>query len=306
MSNIFEFSTFLVFVLMFKMATKYDSLNHLNSMADLSHDKLFSLKNKIVVVTGGSRGIGLMMCKCYVDNGARVYVVSRKKDACDQVSRALNSMNSSGSAVSFPADVGTDAGCRQLVEDISKLEKKVDVLVNNAGLTWGSLSYKDFPEMAWQKIFNLNVTTLFQLSRAFVPLLKKASKGNLDPSHIINVSSVAGNMNSSSVYDNAPSYSASKAAANKVTQTLAAYLVKDHINVNCIAPAVFPSKMTYNYQLKTKQGIEMSNNAHPVGRFGNESDMAGLTIFLSTKASAFVTGSIIRLDGGMSAIRSNM
>jgi len=248
----------------------------------------------------------MMMCKAYVENGAKVYVVSRKKAACDTVANALNKMDAPGSAISYPADVGSNKGCVQLAADIGALESKIDVLVNNAGLTWGG-PFDKFPEEAWAKVFNLNVTTLFQLSRAFVPLLKKASLGNIDPSHIINVSSVAGNNDSSSPFDVAPSYAASKAAANKVTQSLAAFLVKDHINVNCIAPAVFPSKMTYNYQLKTDAGRDMSDQMHPVGRIGNASDMAGLTIFLSTKASAFVTGSIIRLDGGMSSIqRSNM
>jgi NAD(P)-dependent dehydrogenase (short-subunit alcohol dehydrogenase family) len=284
---------------------KYDSAKHLNAMKNLHIVNLFQLSGKVAVVTGGSRGIGMMMAKAFVDNGAKVYIVSRKKDACDTVAKALNALDAPGTAVSFPADVGTDAGCKQLAADIGAREQQVDVLVNNAGLTWGG-NFNDFPEHAWGKIFNLNVTALFQLSRAFVPLLKRASKGNTDPSHIINVSSVGGNLDSSSKFDNAPSYGASKAAANKVTQSLAAYLVDDHINVNCIAPAVFESKMTYNYQLKTEEGQELSKKSHPVGRFGSESDMAGLTIFLSTKASAFVTGSIIRLDGGMSAIRHKM
>ena len=284
----------------------YNNLDHLQSMNNLSQHQLFSVQGKVIVITGGSRGIGLMMAKAFVDNGAKVYIVSRKKQACDDVAAALNNMNAPGTAVSCPADVGTDQGCQQLVRDISKLETKIDTLINNAGLTWGSEHYSDFPEHAWHKVFNVNVTALFQLSRAFVPLLKAASHGNLDPSHIINVSSVAGNMDSSNPFDNAPSYAASKAAANKVTQILAAYFVADHINVNCIAPAVFPSKMTYSYQLKTEQGMKMTKDSHPVGRYGNEEDIAGLTLFLSSKASAFVTGSIIKLDGGMSAIRSRL
>jgi NAD(P)-dependent dehydrogenase (short-subunit alcohol dehydrogenase family) len=263
------------------------------------------MAGKTVVVTGGSRGIGMMMCKAYVENGAKVYIVSRKKKACDLVADALNAMNASGSAVSFPADVGSDDACNQLAVDIGKLESKIDVLVNNAGITWGS-TFEKFPEAAWGKLYNLNVTSIFQMSRAFTPLLKKASKGNLEPAHIINVSSVAGNNDSSSPKDVAPSYAASKAAANKVTQILAAYLVKDHINVNCIAPAVFPSDMTYKYQLKSTDLAKMTDKMHPVGRIGNASDMAGLTLFLSTKASAFVTGSIIKLDGGSSSIRASM
>ena len=113
-------------------------------------------------------------------------------------------------------------------------------------------------------MFSNKVTkSIFQMSRAFTPLLKRASQGNLNPSHIINVSSVAGNSDSSSPHDVAPSYAASKAAANKVTQILAAYLVKEHINVNCIAPAVFPSDMTYKYQLKNKNLATMTDKMHP-------------------------------------------
>eukprot|EP00732_Lithocolla_globosa_P006103 Lithocolla_globosa_v1_NODE_6844_length_1028_cov_17.869476.p1 type:complete len:287 gc:universal NODE_6844_length_1028_cov_17.869476:956-96(-) len=281
---------------------KYSSVEHLKSMESLCSDRLFSLQGKVCIVTGGSRGIGLMMAKTFVENGAKAYIVSRKKKACDEVADALNRLGLPGKAVSFPADVGSDAACKKLAADIGELETKVDVLINNAGITWGD-DFDDFPEEAWGKTFNLNVTALFQLTRAFVPLLKKASNGNLDPSHVINVSSVGGNLDSSSRLDNAPSYAASKAAANKVTQSLAAYLVEDHINVNCIAPAVFPSKMTYNYQLKSDDLAKLTESGHPVGRYGNESDMAGLTIFLSTKASAFVTGSIIKLDGGTTAIR---
>lgn len=104
----------------------------------------------------------------------------------------------------------------------------------------------------------------------------------------------------------APSYAASKAAVNKVTQLLAAYLVKDAINVNAIAPAVFPSKMTFDYSLATEEIAEMTDAAHPVGRVGNETDMGGMAVFLATKASAFVTGSIINLDGGAASVRSRL
>jgi len=285
---------------------KYDSVQHLKSMEPLVASRLFDVKGKVAVVTGGSRGIGLMMCKTFVENGATVYVVSRKAAAVAEAVAALNGLSScTGRAVALPADVGTEAACKALAAEVASKESKIDILVNNAGITWGS-DFEEHPEAAWGKTYNLNVTAMFQLTRAFVPLLKEASNGNLDPSHVVNVSSTAGNMNSSSPLDNAPSYAASKAAANKVTQILASYLVKDHINVNCIAPAVFPSKMTFQYQLKTDELADFSASMHPVGRVGNETDMGGLLLFLSSRASAFVTGSIIRLDGGLTAIRSSM
>jgi NAD(P)-dependent dehydrogenase (short-subunit alcohol dehydrogenase family) len=167
------------------------------------------------------------MAKCFVENGAKVYVVSRKAQACDTVTDGLNKLpGKTGVAVSMPADVGSDENCKALAAKIASLEDKVDVLVNNAGITWGD-DFEDHPEAAWAKLYNLNVTSIFNLTRAFRPLLIKASKGNLDPSKVINVSSVAGNMDSSNPMDNAPSYAVSKAAANKVTQVLASYLVKD-------------------------------------------------------------------------------
>lgn len=152
----------------------------------------------------------------------------------------------------------------------------------------------------------LNVTAVFNLTRAFVPLLEAGSGGNTDPAHVVNISSVAGTSDSAQQWDNAPSYAASKAAVNKVTQLLAGYLVELAICVNAIAPAVFPSKMTFDYQLRDSATAEIADEMHPVGRVGNETDMAGLALFLSSKASAFVTGSVINLDGGFVGIRSRL
>ena len=296
------------------MLRKYDALSHLAGMGPLRGAALFSVRGKTAVVTGGSRGIGLMMCRALVENGATVFVVSRKEAACAAAAEALNSLPTrhlQGRAVSQPCDVSTDAGCRALAAAVEGAGfDRVDVLINNAGITWGgefdAFGGEDDGKSAWDKVFRLNGTAIFNLTRAFRPLLRRASRGNLDPSHVINVSSVAGNLNSSFAFDNAPSYAASKAAANRITQSLAAYLVDEAINVNGIAPAVFPSKMTYSYQLRTEAGAAASRESHPVGRFGNAQDIAGLTLFLSSKASAFVTGSIIKLDGGMSAIRTRM
>ena len=287
---------------------KYDPIAHLAEMRPLKANSLFNVEGKVCVCTGGSRGIGLMMSRCLVENGSTVYVVSRKADACERAVAALNKLPSrhpKGRAVSLACDVSTDNSCRNLAQEVAKHHDQVHILINNAGITWGS-SFESFPESAWDKVFRLNVTAIFNLTRAFRPLLKRASRGNLDPAHVINVSSVAGNLDSSYPFDNAPSYAASKSATNKLTQSLAAYLVEDNINVNCIAPAVFPSKMTYSYQLRTEEGDTASKKSHPVGRYGNANDVAGLTLYLSSRASAFVTGAIIKLDGGMSAIRTRL
>ena len=183
---------------------KYDALTHLRSMSSSRTEDLFSMRGKICVVTGGSRGIGLMIAKAYVENGAKVYVSSRKKDACDLVARELTNLGP-GTAVSMPADISSDAGCKELAERIAKQERRIDVLVNNAGVTWGS-PFETFPEMAWERVMTLNVASVFNMTRACVPLLREASKGNLNPSHVINITSVAGHPDSAPEDDIAPSY----------------------------------------------------------------------------------------------------
>lgn len=283
---------------------QYDSVTQLRKMQSCRIDDIFSIKDKVCVVTGGTRGIGLMIAKGFVQNGARVYVVSRKSTVCQRVSEELNAMGP-GTAYSLPADLRSDKACRELVERFASRESKLDCLVNNAGVTWGD-SFEDFPEKAWDRTMTLNVASIFHLTRAFVPYLKKASKGNEDPSHVINISSVAGNPTFAHAMDNAPSYAASKAACNKVTQILAAYLKDDFICVNAIAPAVFPSKMTFDYQLRDEALFEATNRSHPLGRIGNARDMAGTSIFLASKASAFMTGSVVYLDGGTTAVRSSL
>jgi len=252
----------------------------------------------------GSRGIGLMIAKAYVENGAKVYVSSRKKEACDLVARELTRLGP-GTAISMPADISSDAGCKELAERIGRRETRIDVLVNNAGVTWGS-PFETFPEMAWERVMTLNVASVFHMTRACVPLLREASEGNLNPSHVINITSVAGHPDSAPPNDIAPSYSASKAACNKLTRTLAGFLNKYNICVNAIAPAVFPSRMTHDHMLADEDRKAVTRSIHPVGRVGNELDMAGAALFLASKASAFVTGTVLNLDGGSVAIRSGL
>jgi len=266
----------------------------------LAINELFSVRDKVALVTGGSRGIGLMIAKGLVENGARVYITARKTEVCDKVAMELNKMGP-GSCTSLPGyDLATDKACRELAASLAAKEDKLHILLNNAGATWGS-TFEDFPDKAWEKVMSLNVSSVFNLTRACYDLLKKGSGGNMDPAHVITIGSTAGHPQAH-VFDNAPSYTASKAAAAQVTRWLAAKFCRDGINVNCIQPAVFPSKMTFDYQLSSDQGTEMTKMTHPVGRYGNENDMVGLAIFLSSRASAFVTGSAICCDGGVSHI----
>jgi NAD(P)-dependent dehydrogenase (short-subunit alcohol dehydrogenase family) len=257
---------------------------------------LFGVKGRVALVTGGSRGIGLMIAKGLVANGARVYISARKTEVCDRVAKQLNDMGP-GICFSLPGDeLNTDEACRALAGRLAEREGELHVLVNNAGATWGS-SFEEFPDSAWGKVMSLNVASVFNLTRACYPLLKKGSRGSLDPSHVITVGSMVGHP-TADVFDNAPSYAASKAAAAQVTRWLASKFCRDGIVTNCIQPAAFPSKMTFDHYFKDEGTTEMMKNTHPVGRYGDEADMVGLAIFLSSRASAFVTGETICLDGG--------
>lgn len=267
----------------------------------LAIDEIFGVKGRVALVTGGSRGIGLMIAKALVENGAKVYISARKADVCDRVAKELTSMGPGTCVALGGVELVSDAACRELAGRVSALEDRLHILVNNAGTTWGT-PFESFPDEAWGKVMTLNVASIFNLTRACHALLLKGSGGNMEPSHVINIGSVAGHP-SASVFDNSPSYHASKAAAAQVTRWLAARFCREGIVVNCIQPAVFPSKMTFDYQLKTEQGEEMSKAMHPVGRYGHENDMAGLALFLSSRASAFITGSAICLDGGMAHIQ---
>eukprot|EP00808_Paulinella_micropora_P022596 g69243.t1 len=259
---------------------------------------LFDMQERVCLVTGGSRGIGLMIARAFVQNGARVYISSRKKQVCDKVAAELSAMGP-GKAFSLPFDLKDDATARLLAAELAKRESKLDCLVNNAGITWGE-EMATFPEAQWQRVMNLNVYCVFHLTRACLPLLKKAAKSSLEPAHVINLGSIAAEV----TYPGSvtPSYEASKAAVHHLTRYLASQLVNDHINVNCIAPAIFASKMT-QFMLNDQAANEAADTRHPVGRIGQETDMAGAALFLATKASAFTTGSVLYVDGGKVAIR---
>ena len=150
----------------------YDSVQHLKSMKSLNIADMYSVKGKVCLVTGGSRGIGMMIAKGFVENGAKVYVASRKKEVCDQVAAELNKIGP-GNAVGIAANLTSDEACKALATEIGKMEHKLDVLVNNAGATWGD-SFDDFPEAAWERVFTLNVYSIWHLTRAFTPMLRKA------------------------------------------------------------------------------------------------------------------------------------
>jgi NAD(P)-dependent dehydrogenase (short-subunit alcohol dehydrogenase family) len=249
---------------------------------------LFSVDGKVVLVTGGSRGIGLMIARGFVEHGAKVYISSRKAEACEHAARELSR---AGTCVALPADVSTEAGARQLADAVAAREPALHVLVNNAGANWGA-PLSEYPDAAWDKVLALNVKGVFHLSRALLSLLERAARPG-DPARIINIGSIDGLQ--------APmletyAYSASKAAVHHLTRVLAHQLASHGITVNAIAPGPFESKMMAVTLERFRDAIIASC---PLGRIGEPEDMAGAAIFLSSRAGAYLTGAVIPVDGGI-------
>lgn len=249
-------------------------------------ENLFRLDGKIALVTGGSRGIGKMITQGLIESGAKVYISSRSVEVCEEVAQEMNALGH-GECVALPADLSEVENIHTLVGKLSKRETQLDILINNAGASWGAPLGK-FPEKGWDKVMNINVKSPFFLTQSLLPLLKKSGT-ELDPSRVIMISSVAAvSPNSQLAY----SYSSSKAAIAQLGKTLAKDLVKENILVNSIAPGLFESKMTSHHDLDTVAKLI------PVGRIGFPTDIAGLTIFLCSKAGRYMVGNYIPLDGG--------
>jgi len=251
---------------------------------------LFSIAGKTAVVTGGSRGIGLMIARGFVEAGARVYVSSRKADVCERVAAELSDV---GVCVALPADLSTEAECRRLADAVAEREPSLDILVNNAGATWGA-PLEQFDEAAWERVLALNVKGVFHLTKFLVPLLEKAGTAD-EPARVINVGSIDGlHVPVLETY----SYSASKAAVHQLTRHLAKRLAPS-ITVNAIAPGPFESKMMA--ATLDAFGDQIAASA-PLKRIGRPDDMAGTAIFLASRAGAFLTGAVIPVDGGIATV----
>jgi NAD(P)-dependent dehydrogenase (short-subunit alcohol dehydrogenase family) len=257
-------------------------------------EDLFGIAGKVVLVTGGSRGIGLMIAEGMVQAGARVYISSRKADVCDREAARLSKL---GTCVSLPADLGSLAGCTALAEALQAKERELDVLVNNAGANWGA-PMAEYPDSAWDKVFELNVKSIFNLTRALLPQLEAAA-APAAPARVLNIGSIDGIR--APVLDTY-AYSSSKAAVHHLTRVLAHKLAPKHITVNAIAPGPFDSKMMHETLEHFRDAIVSSN---PLKRIGEPSDMAGIAIYLASKAGAYMTGAIIPVDGGMSTWRGD-
>jgi NAD(P)-dependent dehydrogenase (short-subunit alcohol dehydrogenase family) len=253
---------------------------------------LFDLSGRVAVVTGGTRGIGLMIARGLLQAGARVYVSSRKKDAGDA---AVAELAAFGTVTSLPADLSREDECLRLAAEVAEREDELHLLVNNAGATWGE-PLATFPASAWDKVLDLNLKAPFFLTRAFLPLLEEAATVD-DPARVVNVGSIDGlHVPPMHTY----SYSSSKAALHHLTRVLAKELGPRRITVNAVAPGPFESKMMA--ATLDAFGKEIAARS-PLGRIGRPDDMAGVVVYLSSRAGSYVTGSVIAVDGGIATTR---
>jgi NAD(P)-dependent dehydrogenase (short-subunit alcohol dehydrogenase family) len=258
-------------------------------------ETLFSMKGKVCVVTGGSRGLGYHMAQGFLEAGAlRVYITARKAEACEAAAKELSQY---GDCKALPGDVGTSAGIAQLVKTLGEREGHLDVLVNNAGTAWGA-PFGEFPEKGWDKVMDLNAKSPFFLTQALAPMLKKNASAE-STACVINIGSIAAMVGRGL---DTFSYAASKAAVHQLTRILATELAEHHVRVNAIAPGRFYSKMT-EYLSDDKPAFEEEVQTIPLRRWGNAPDIAGVAIMLASQAGGFITGQIIAVDGGTTLIR---
>ena len=249
---------------------------------------LFSVAGKTVLITGGSRGIGKMIAQGFVEGGAKVYISSRKQADCDNTAAELGA---AGSCLALPADISQPQECRRLIEEVGNREKGLDVLINNAGTNWAA-PLADYPSAAFDKVLSLNVTAMFNLTRDATDLLCAAASPET-PARVINIGSIDGlHVPPMDTY----AYSTSKAAVHHLTRVLARHLAARHVTVNAIAPGPFPSKMMAKTLDDFGDAIVASV---PLRRIGEPEDMAGVAMYLASRAGAYVTGAVIPVDGGM-------
>lgn len=253
---------------------------------------LFDLSGKTALVTGGATGIGRMASEALVRAGARVLIASRKADACVAAAAELTAIGPGG-AEGFAGDVGTEDGVNALVGDVKSRSETLDILMNNAGVTWGA-PLGQFPHHAWAKVMGVNVAGLFDLTQKLLPMLIASSDAD-DPGRVVNVGSVMGEV---PLGDGAYSYAASKAAVLHLTRIMAKELAGQHVTVNALAPGPFVSNMTA-FATADKDMRARVGAGVPLGRVGRPEDIAGSMLFLCGRGGSYVTGAVIPVSGGV-------
>jgi NAD(P)-dependent dehydrogenase (short-subunit alcohol dehydrogenase family) len=258
-----------------------------------THADLFDLSGKHALVTGGTRGIGMMIARGLLQAGARVVISSRKADTCAEAQRLLSEF---GDVQAIPADLSRHDECQRLADLVKADSERLDILVNNAGAMWRE-PLETFPDEAWDTVIDLNLKSPFWLVRALLPALRMAGAAD-DPARIINIGSIAAiHVAESPNY----SYASSKAALHQLTRVLARELGPQHVTVNAVAPGPFPSQMMASTLDAVGDAIAAKA---PLRRLGRDDDMAGVAVFLASRAGAYLTGTIIPIDGGIATTAS--
>lgn len=252
--------------------------------------ELFDLTGKTAIVTGGGRGLGEQIATGLAEAGANVVLCSRKVEACEEVANELKEFGVQ--TLALKCDVTSEEDVQHVVNETIKQFGKIDILVNNSGATWGA-PVLEMPLEAWHKVMNVNVTGTFLMCQAVGREMIKKKSGK-----IINISSIAGFLGTDPQLMDTVGYNASKGAVNTLTKDLAVKWGPYNIHVNAIAPGFFPTKMS---RVIIERGKDAFLEATPLRRFGSENDLKGVALFLASKASDYITGEIIIVDGGMHA-----
>lgn len=246
---------------------------------------IFRLDGRVALVTGGSRNIGSWIAEAFIAQGAKVYISSRKADACFAMAEKLGP-----NCIALPQDVSTVAGCKALAAQFAEHETKLDILVNNAGAAWAA-PFDDFPESGWDKVMNLNVKSPFFLTQALHAQLKAAASAD-QPAKVINITSIDGQrMNPWEHY----SYQTSKAALIMLTRKMAAHLIPENIIVNSLAPGAYPSAMN----TAARDHADVVAKGIPAKRVGRPEDIAAGALYLAARAGDYVIGHTLNVDGGL-------
>ena len=247
--------------------------------------KLFSLDGRVALITGGSRGLGRHFAEAFVAAGAKVYISSRKAEACFATAEELGP-----NCIALPADVSTLDGIEGLLAQVKEHEDGLDILINNAGIAWGD-KFDDFPEKGWDKSMDLNLKSPFFMMQKFRPLLK--ARASVDrPAKVINIASIDGQrLNPWDTY----AYHASKAGLIYLTRRVASELINDQINVTAICPGAFASDMN---QAARDHGDEVGKRI-PNGRIGRPEDIAAAALYLAAPSGDYIVGNALTVDGGI-------
>lgn len=273
------------------------------------YSELFSVKNKVVIVTGGGRGIGYMIAKGFVLGGAKVYICSRDHKKCKDVEKELNDLvqkqspSNNGKCIAFSEGFDFTKDTFNTILRFKKLfserESKLDVLVNNSGVLWAQ-PLASYSEKGWDRVITVNLKSVFFFIQQFLPLLEASAKPD-SPSSIINVGSIVGvSASGLPLY----AYDVSKGAVHHLTRKLASELAAKNITINAIAPGFVPSKMTSRIDDSGVSKEEVRRSI-PLCRWGSEQDMAGVCLWLSSKSGSWITGAIVPVDGGYLSIRNS-